>query len=180
MKNTALWLFAITVFAGASFMTGSSARAGTTPEPDHLKCYRVVQDNNPQNTEIVNLFNEQFGEEKDCELSTQAPLFCAPTEKFAQTSPDGDDPRGQALRSDFLCYKVKCPKTGKRDILVNDQFGQRVLTIKAARLLCTPTRKASPPPFCGQAAGAECGGSCPFPNQQCVPSASGACVCQVD
>ena len=176
MRSTALWLSTIAVFAGASFLTGPLARAAN-PDPDHLKCYRVVADSSPDNTEIVNLFNEQFGEEKDCALVTQGAFFCAPTEKFSRTSPDGDDPRGQALKSDFLCYKVKCPKSGKRDILVNDQFGQRVLTVKAAQLLCTPTRKAFPPPFCGPQTGAQCGGSCPLADQQCVPSASGACVC---
>jgi len=181
MRSATLRLFAMAVFAGASFMMGSVARAGVTPKPDHLKCYQVVNDTNSRDKEIVDLFNQQFGPELGCTLVTQAPLFCAPTEKRSGPA-EGDDPRGPALQTDFLCYKVKCPKRDKQDILVNDQFGQRVLTIKDAQLLCTPTVKASPPPFCGQEAGSpQCSGSCPVVagfTQQCVQSAAGDCVCQ--
>ncbi len=181
MRRTTLWLFAITVFAGASFLMGSVARAGVNPEPDHLKCYQVVEDTNSRDKEIVDLFNQQFGPESGCTLTTQAPLFCAPTVKVSGPA-EGDDIRGKPLQTDFLCYKVKCPKRDKQNILVNDQFGQRVLTIKDAQLLCTPTIKATPPPFCGQEAGSPpCSGSCPdfggF-TQQCVQSAAGDCVCQ--
>ena len=80
MRNRALGLFATAVFVGASLMMGSLARAGG-PNPDHLKCYKVAKDSNPRTKEIVNLFNEQFGEEKECKLVTKAPLFCAPTLK---------------------------------------------------------------------------------------------------
>jgi hypothetical protein len=181
MRSTALWLFATAVFIGASLMIGSLAHAGTTPQPDHLKCYQVVQDTNTREKEIVTLFNQQFGQEPECTLITKAPLFCAPTEKFSRNSPEGDDFRGGALETDFLCYKVQCDNREKQNILVDDQFGTRQITIKDARLLCTPAKKVIPPtPLCENTTAPQCGGFCDVPGKVCKPVAGTAnfCRCQ--
>lgn len=170
-----LWLCVTAVFVGASLVVVSSGNAQPTAvEQDHLKCYQVVKDTLPPSTEIVNLFNEQFGPENDCALSTRPPFFCAPTIK------DNDnDLRGPALQSDFLCYRVQCKERNRQNIFVDDQFGQRQITIKDARLLCTPTQKVIPPPPCGQAHAPQCGGFCDVPGTVCKPSAlANLCVCQ--
>ena len=170
MKSIALWLFATAVFLGASLMTGSLVHAGTTPQPDHLKCYKVAKDTNPRETEIVRLFNQQFPPETECKLIIKAPLFCAPTVKN-----DSNDDRGPALTTDFLCYKVTCPKQEEINVLANDQFGFRQITIDDARLLCTPTVKSTTP-TCENTSAPQCGGLCPTPGQTCKPVTAGTAV----
>src|SRR6266545_7994847 len=180
LRRAWLWLFATAVFVGASGTVVPSGGAQTSADPDHLKCYQVVQDTNPREKEIVNLFNQQFGQELECTLITKAPFFCAPIVKFSRENPEGDDPRGSALESDYLCYRVQCPEREKKNILVDDQFGFRQITIKDARLLCTPTRKSTEP-LCGETTAPQCGGLCEVPGEVCKPlsaaGTNGICRC---
>jgi hypothetical protein len=178
--RSCLWLLVIAVVVGASMVVVSSAGAQVPPpDPDHLKCYQVLQDTNPREKEIVDLLNDQFGLEKQCTVFTKSPFFCAPTAKFSHDNRLGDDPRGPALQPDYLCYRVECGKRNKQTILVDDQFGQRLITIKDARLLCAPARKiplTAPP--CGQSTAPQCSGLCEVPGTSCQQGATGGCVCQ--
>src|SRR5207247_3483637 len=107
--------------------------AQSSPHPYHLKCYEVRRDFSSSHREIVDLFNKEFGPETGCQLITDASFFCTPTAKFSEHDPDGDDPRGRELQSDFLCYQVECERNPLRSIVVDDQFGRRLLEILDAK-----------------------------------------------
>jgi hypothetical protein len=174
-RRACLWVFGTAVFVGVSLVAVSSESA-PTPPVDHLKCYQVTQDTNPREKATVNLNNAQFGLEEGCTLITKAPLFCAPTQKFID--PPSTE-QGPILTSDYLCYKVKCPTRDKKNILVDDQFGTRQITVEDARLLCTPTVKSTTPPCGGTAP--QCFGLCD-PGLQCkstnVPGTHPTCECR--
>jgi hypothetical protein len=163
-------------------MGGVALAQGTVIfEQDHLKCYRVMKDRNPAGRHEVALLNRQFGEEK-CKVSNKASYLCTPTDKLAV---DGnqidDDPRGFAIDSitdDYLCYRLSCQNPVEREVIVDDQFGQRGLVIRQAQLLCTPTRKIEPPPNipCEQSGAPLCGGSCTSPLLKCTATPNG-CFC---
>lgn len=108
-------------------------------EPDHLQCYDI-RDSNPPVGELVRLLNQQFGL-SDCKVNLQAVQLCAPTAKFSKDSPDGDDPRGGPLETDFMCYRVSCRPANSKLAIVSDQFGERKAKIGLARTICTPTKK---------------------------------------
>jgi hypothetical protein len=108
-------------------------------DPDHLQCYEV-KDSNPATSEAVKLLNRQFGV-SECKVILSSLQLCAPTAKFSEGSPEGDDPRGEALATDFLCYQVRCAPDNKAAAVVSDQFGERKMRIGVARTLCTPTKK---------------------------------------
>jgi hypothetical protein len=117
----------------------SSGVALAKGDPDHLQCYEV-RDSHPSVGEAVKLLNRQFGV-SDCKVDLRSLQLCAPTAKFSDGSPEGDDPRGEALDTDFLCYKVRCRPDNKAAAVVSDQFGERKIRVGAARTLCTPTKK---------------------------------------
>lgn len=135
------WLLAGTLALGMIYgltSVTSPAFAEVIPgDPDHLKCYEVLQDAKAAQDKVVNLFNK-FGLEPGCHVLTQARLFCTPVSKFIDGG-NGDDIRGDELNTDFTCYRVACPANPVRELEVDDQFGTRNMRIKDARLLCTPT-----------------------------------------
>jgi hypothetical protein len=149
-------------------------------EEDHLKCYSVVKDSAAtKDAFLVNLFNEQFGEETGCALVTKARMFCTPAAKGVEPNPLGDDSRGPQLESSFLCYRIQCPNSERREIaLVDDQFGTRSITVKSSRFLCAPVAASTMSSLpCGQSA-PECNGTCD-PGQECQPAATGnTCSCE--
>jgi hypothetical protein len=106
-------------------------------DPDHLKCYEVLQDQNPPGINEVDLVNK-FGLEPNCHVANKARLFCTPVSKFIEGG-NGDDPRGTGSDTDFTCYRVECPENPITELAIDDQFGGRHIRIKDARLLCTPT-----------------------------------------
>jgi hypothetical protein len=108
-------------------------------DPDHLQCYEV-RDSHKSVGEAVKLLNQQFGL-SECKVDLRSVQLCAPTAKFSDGSPGGDDPRGEALDTDFLCYRVRCQPDNKAAAVVSDQFGERKIKVGAARTLCTPTKK---------------------------------------
>jgi hypothetical protein len=154
-------------------------------EEDHLKCYKVVRDEMPSGSRIAELANRQFGDEL-CKVRTRASFLCAPTVKWKigeQVVPP--DPRGEALDTDFLCYKMRCANDQKREILINDQFGERKILTTQAQMLCTPALKVAWPNVpCGHASAPACAGDCPqqpgHPPLVCVPAGAGSCQCQPD
>jgi hypothetical protein len=108
-------------------------------DPDHLQCY-AVRDSHPSVGEAVKLLNRQFGASA-CKVDLRSVMLCAPTAKFSEGSPEGDDPRGEALKTDFLCYNVRCEPANHAKAVVSDQFDERKIKVGPARMLCTPTKK---------------------------------------
>ena len=170
-------LLATAVFLAVGLMSlRGTSLAQSSPDPDHLKCYEVRRDFSSSHREIVDLFNKEFGPETGCQLITDASFFCTPTAKFSEHDPDGNDPRGRELQTDFLCYQVGCERNPLRSIVVDDQFGQRLIEILDAKMLCTPTTRI-PLTACEETAPA-CGGVCP-PGETCEPSPfRGGCFCE--
>jgi len=126
------------VFGGVMVPTGVALAKG---DPDHLQCY-AVRDTHRAVREAVKLVNSQFGA-SECKVNLRSVLLCAPTAKFSAGSPEGDDPRGAAIDTDFLCYTVSCkpPTPASNHAVVSDQFGERKATVGPSRMLCTPTKK---------------------------------------
>ena len=85
----------------------------------------------------VDLINK-FGLEPDCHVANKARRYCTPARKFIEGG-NGDDPRGAALNTDFTCYQLECPDSPVRELVIDDQFGNRHIRINDAQLLCTPT-----------------------------------------
>jgi hypothetical protein len=137
---TVLW-FAPTD-AAAQFPT---CQAGA-PCFDHLKCYAVTSDHHAFKPHKLEVFNQQFGEEK-CKLTDHARLICAPTAKNKVDEQVPNSPFAtESLdpTQDFICYSVVCQPNMKRSIVAADQFAGRDMTIGAAKLICAPARKATP------------------------------------
>jgi hypothetical protein len=145
MKRTSIMGFRRWLLTGILTLGISAIAAVNTPgfaqiipgEPDHLKCYEVLQDQNPQGQNEVDLVNK-FGLEPNCHVANKARHFCTPVRKFIEGG-NGNDPRGLDLDTDFTCYRVECPENPIRELAIDDQFGDRHIRIKDAQMLCTPT-----------------------------------------
>lgn len=134
------WLLtsALTLGISTVAMANTPAFAQVIPgDPDHLKCYEVIQDQNPAGQNEVDLVNK-FGLEPGCHVGKKARRYCTPARKFIEGG-NGDDPRGAALVTDFTCYRLECPDSPIRELAINDQFGERHIRIDDAVMLCTPT-----------------------------------------
>lgn len=122
MERIGQGLLAARLMMGISLITptGDALAKGN---PDHLQCYKV-RDSNESVGEAVKLLNRQLGA-SECKVDLRSLQLCAPTAKFSDGSPEGDDPRGEALQTDFLCYKVRCKPDNNKLVVVSDQFGER-------------------------------------------------------
>lgn len=136
------WLLVGTLALGVHALSTPASAQVIPGDSDHLKCYRVVKDQNPNDVKEVDLVNK-FGLEPECHVVTKAKLFCTPVRKFIEGG-NGDDPRGAGLNTDFTCYNVQCPPNPKRRWEIHDQFGDRDIGITNARMLCTPTLSNPP------------------------------------
>ncbi|MBI3249872.1 MAG: hypothetical protein HYZ50_25535 [Deltaproteobacteria bacterium] len=139
-----LFAAAFALSASLAFFSANTAQAQVfiPGDPDHLKCYEA-RDENPLQELHLDLHN-QFGLEHECRIRTRTALYCTPTSKFVLedgAAANGDDPRGNALQTPFLCYKVRCPLNPVRGLEVDDQFGHRRIKIRNAQMVCTPTIK---------------------------------------
>jgi hypothetical protein len=170
------------LLAACVSVRASTAIGQVLYDEDHLKCYKVVRDELPQGTRLAELSNHQFGDET-CKVRKRASFLCAPTVKWkVDDAIVPNDPRGDALDSDFLCYKVSCANDQKREITINDQFGERRIQTTKAQLLCTPAFKVDWPNVpCGAASAPACAGQCPqqpgVPPLVCAPVGGGSCGC---
>ena len=85
MKRTSFMKFRRWLLTGTLALGLSTIAAVNTPgfaqvipgEPDHLKCYEVLQDQNPPGENEVDLVNK-FGLEPNCHVANKARLFCTP------------------------------------------------------------------------------------------------------
>jgi hypothetical protein len=121
-----------------------------------------------------------FPIEPGCRIKLPAKLFCTDVRKTnVQPAPplqvDGADAR------DYFCYAVSCPSAPVADDLqLRDQFGNRLVTVKSAKMLCAPAEPVPSPTStavnCQLAAFPACDGVCSGPPSGCVPLGN-ACVC---
>ena len=107
--------------------------AGAQPL-DHLKCYKG------KDAQTKASYTADLGglvAEPGCMIKVPAAMACVPATK---TNVNPPPPGGGATGTPnaFGCYKIKCPKAALPPLQLNDQFGSRVFTPKAPKLLCAP------------------------------------------
>jgi len=115
-----------------------SVLAGAQPVADHLKCYKV---RDPQAKAAYTADLGGLVAEPGCTIKVPATMVCVPaTKENVNPPPQGTGATGAP--NAFGCYKVHCPKATLPTLQLNDQFGSRAVTPRAAKLLCAP----APPP----------------------------------
>ncbi len=99
------------------------------PELDHFKCYKA----RGERVDIIVSLEDQFGLEPGVMVG-KPELFCNPVDK------DGEgiiDPTAH-----LTCYKIHDRDKGsKREVLIDNQFGEQTLKVKKPELLCVPSIK---------------------------------------
>jgi hypothetical protein len=109
---------------------------------DHLTCFGV-KDSAPRAKYQAKLTTAAGSQ--TCIVKTPAKFACVPTTKSDVTpAPPGGGPSSSASGS-FLCYRAKCPKASVSEN-AQDQFGNRLVLLKASRVLCAPADVAAPTP----------------------------------
>src|SRR5215470_10384635 len=109
---------------------------------DHLACFRVT-DSAPK-AKYRATFTTAAGDQT-CVVKTPAKVACVEASKSdVSPTPPGGGPSGSAAGS-FLCYQAKCPKPAA-STNAQDQFGQRLITFRGAKLVCAPAAVAAPAP----------------------------------
>lgn len=175
-------------FAAAAVALGMAQALSPSPSGaqsfDHLKCYRIKDPGKFEATaNLVPLEAPPFAVESGCTIKVRGTKLCVPVTKELQstTAPSVQFP-APALQNDFICYKMKCPRTDVADLSVTDQFGTRTVSGFVAKEICAPAVQGTPPPFtCTAQTVATCGmGSCPQ-GQSCAANLMTlACECQDD
>jgi len=168
--------------SAAILLLASSLGAGPASaqlHADHLECWRGHD--NVRLRGVVEIDNAQFGLPKDCRIKP-AQFFCAPAAKSVVEVNVGPllPVSGGRVPGDFVCYRVRCPKTDIADQTVTDQFGTRVFKLNRSNrrlkrgsfLLCAPAVTGTE--FCGD--GVTNG------SETCDGNDAAACpgACQVD
>lgn len=122
---------------------------------DHFKCYRVdLEDPRPgqfRSQQPPVALDDQFEQEPGATVR-RPELLCNPVSKNGEEIKNPDE--------HLVCYKTtppaKQPSFGKREVIVNNQFGQQTLRVwNRDNLVCVPSQKAEVPQ-CGGIAGLQC------------------------
>jgi len=182
LRSTPAFLL-LCLFPGFAWTTSAHAQVA-----DHLKCYKIKD---PQAKATYTADLGGLAAEPGCTIKVPAKLLCMQATKTNVSPPPlvtpAADPPG-----DFLCYKVKCPKSGRFSVPFTDQFGARTVEADAAKMLCVPrivgfptttvtitttTSTSTTTPCHFDAATNGCQGSCPLVGQQCTLTASELCGC---
>jgi hypothetical protein len=109
---------------------------------DHLTCFGV-KDSAPRAKYQATLATAAGSQ--SCIVKTPAKVACVPTTQSNVTpAPPGGGP-SSAEAGAVLCYRAKCPKSSVSEN-AQDQFGNRVVVLKASRYLCAPADVAPPTP----------------------------------
>ena len=123
----------LTLAAALIFGTTSLARAqGSDPpgvNPAHYQCYKVSEAV-PFKPVAVTL-KDQFGNSKATVVNPV--MICAPTSKNGAVVKD--------QKTHLVCYQDEGPKAPEKRVRVQNQFGQDVLTVGGAAMLCVPSLK---------------------------------------
>ena len=142
---------------------------------DHLTCFGV-KDSAPRAKYQATLTTGAGSQ--SCIVKTPAKVACVPTTKSDVTpAPPGGGPSGSAAGA-FLCYRAKCPKSSVSEN-AQDQFGNRVVQLKASRFLCVPADVAAPAPGLPTSTTTSLpgGNTCEFRDGECRGTCSGGKRC---
>ncbi|MFQ5989749.1 MAG: hypothetical protein ACE5K9_07530 [Candidatus Methylomirabilales bacterium] len=107
----------------------------TLPSIDHFLCYEAkTAEGEPKFERRSVTLEDQFG---SVQMTVRKPeFFCNPVEKNGEGIPD------PALH--LTCYKIRDDdgeEFERRDVVVENQFGEQILTVKKPKLLCVPSLK---------------------------------------
>ena len=106
---------------------------------DHLECYKIKDPLKAKYTATLTPEQVQFLTQTGCQIKAPAKFFCIDVEK-SNVQPTPPMILGGQTTRDYLCYKLKCIKN-QIPVPVEDQFGQRTITIKKADHICAPAHK---------------------------------------
>ncbi len=115
-----------------ALLLAAPALAQTTS--DQLSCYRV-RDSAPRARYSLTLTNAAGS--ATCRIKVPAVLACLETAKSGVSPvPPGGGPTGAV--GSFLCYALKCGRSASASTTMQDQFGQRTVTLRGVTVLCAP------------------------------------------
>jgi hypothetical protein len=151
-----------------------AAPLGAQPVANHLKCYKVKD---PLTKAKYTADLGGLVAEPGCVIKVPAVMACVPATKKNVRPPPPESAGGTGAPNAFGCYKVKCPSATLPALPLSDQFGARIVTPSAPKLVCAP---AAPPffPPCGPA-GTSCGSCAPTPggvSNECLPLCARGCA----
>jgi hypothetical protein len=154
--------------------------------PDHLKCYKIKD---PQAKATYTADLGGLVPEPGCTVKVPAKLLCVQVTTTNVNPPPINAPPANPP-GDFLCYEVKCPRSGRFPVPFTDQFGARTVEANAAKMLCAPrivgfptstvttTSSTTTTTRCHfDAAMNGCQGDCPLAGQQCTLTTPDRCDC---
>ena len=148
---------------------------------DHLECYRIKDPHKFVATaDLTPAETPPFPVATGCDIRVTGRKYCVPVTKAltSSTAPEVEFPT-TAVTSNFVCYKVKCPKVTISDTEISDQFGTRTVSRFKTSEICAPAVVGQPPPFtCGDQSPLMCGpGSCPSGTTCQLDTGTLACGC---
>ena len=121
---------------GALLLATSASVAQTTI--DNLTCFKV-RDRTPR-TQFRATLGANVGGQR-CTLNAPARLACVPTVDTT-VSPTPGGTRQGAVSNGFLCYPATCTRPIPASAQFTDPFGSRLVTFRAAKLLCVPASQS--------------------------------------
>jgi hypothetical protein len=135
---------------------GATAATVASAQIQHLKCYKIAD---PQEKAKYTADLTGIKPGPGCTIVIPAALVCEPIMEV-NLSPAPPGSNGAATGKGFACYKVKCKntKTPVPPVQLKDQFGDRDVTVKTAKLVCEPLVTGI---GCGDSTFPQCGGICP-------------------
>lgn len=104
------------------------------PDLDHFKCYKAKGSLAPRTVAL------QDSLESKNTLVIRPETFCAPVDKNSEGIPNPN--------AYLTCYRITDSQGQSplepRDVVINNQFGSQMLSLKRSRLLCVPSLLTSP------------------------------------
>jgi hypothetical protein len=116
-----------------------------------------------------------------CRIKVPAKLVCLESTKSnVSPTPPGGGPTTSSTQG-FLCYQMKCQRSGVASAEMQDQFGRRTVAFRGSTLLCAPATRgaitAGPTPAPGATTTTLPVGQCRFADGRCQGQCSGGARC---
>jgi hypothetical protein len=148
---------------------------------DHLECFKIKDPHKFEATaDLVPGQTPPFPVASGCDIKVSGRKYCVPVDKqlSSSTAPGVEFPTTD-VASDFVCYKMKCPRVEIPDTEITDQFGTRTVARFKTTEICAPAVTGLPPPFtCTAQTPLTCGqGNCPSGNTCQLDTGTLACAC---
>jgi hypothetical protein len=126
----------LAVAVGLVVATVVPLRAQTTI--DTLSCYKV-NDSTPRSRFQARV-RSGTGSDQSCIFKTPARMACVTTTSDVTPPPVAGG--GGNVSGRFLCYQARCPGPSLGSAGLQDPFGSRAVTFRAARFVCIPAASA--------------------------------------